>query len=149
MGQVLRFLKLKSRDRQLLVFTFVLLSFIRLGFHLFRFTQVQKILHHVSQRSTNTTPTLSILTLVWAVDAACAAMPGGVKCLARALTMDILMRRQGYLPELRIGVIKDLEGQPQFHAWLEYQGQVVIGHLPNLIEFQTLSPPTHYPQVQS
>jgi hypothetical protein len=149
MGQVLRFLKLKSRDRQLLVFTFVLLSFVRFGFRLFRFTQLQKILSHISRHSVNPTPTCSILTLVWAVDAASVAMPGGVKCLARALTMDVLMRRQGYLPELRIGVIKDLEGQPQFHAWLEYQGQVVIGHLPNLIEFQTLSPPTHYPQVQS
>jgi hypothetical protein len=149
MGKVLRFLQLKPRDRQLLVHTVVLLSFIRLGFLLFRFTQLQKILHHVSHYSANTTPTCSILTLVWAVDAASAIMPGGVKCLARALTMDVLMRRQGYLPELRIGVIKDLEGQPQFHAWLEYQGQVVIGHLPNLIEFQTLSPPKPYPQVQS
>jgi hypothetical protein len=149
MGKVFRFLQLKPRDRQLLVYTFILLSFIRCGFRLFRFTQLQNILRHISRHSVNSTPACSILTLVWAVDAACTVMPGGVKCLARALTMDVLMRRQGYLPELRIGVIKDLEGQPQFHAWLEYQGQVVIGHLPNLMEFQTLSAAKPYPQVQS
>jgi Transglutaminase-like superfamily len=149
MGKVLRFLNLKPRDRQLFVYTYVLLSFIRFGFRLFRFTQLQNILRHMSRHSVNIPPTYSVLTLVWAVDAASSAMPGGVKCLARALTMDVLMRHQGYLPELRIGVIKDQEGQPQFHAWLEYQGQVVIGHLPNLMEFKTLSPPKSHPQVQS
>jgi hypothetical protein len=148
MGKLLRFLRLKPRDRHLLLYTLILLSFIRLGFVLFRFVQLQNILRKFSHSSPQITPTVSILTLLWAVDAASAMMPGGVKCLARALTMDVLMRRHGYLPDLRIGVIKGPEGQPQFHAWLEYQGQVVIGHLPNLVEFQTLLPPENYPQVQ-
>lgn len=148
MGKVLQFLKLQSHDRQLLVYTFVLLSFVRLGLQLLRYARLQTILNKLNHPDPKTPPTASILTLLWAVNAASAVMPGGVKCLARALTMDVLMRRYGYCPDLRIGFIKAPEGHPQFHAWLEYQGQVIIGHLPNLVDFQTLLSSTNSPQVQ-
>jgi hypothetical protein len=79
--------------------------------------------------------TLTTDTIVWAVDIASHYMPGGVKCLARALTTQVLMSRYGYSPELRIGVAKGERGQLEAHAWVENQGQVVIGYLGNLSRF--------------
>ncbi len=62
-------------------------------------------------------------------------MPGQVKCLARALTTQVIIRRQGYTPDLRIGVAKDEANRLEAHAWLELQGYVVIGLLPDLNRF--------------
>ncbi|NET54236.1 MAG: lasso peptide biosynthesis B2 protein, partial [Merismopedia sp. SIO2A8] len=62
----------------------------------------------------------------------------GVKCLARALTTQVFMSRQGYSPQLRIGVAKGEGGQLEAHAWVESQGQVVIGYLGNLSYFTPL-----------
>ncbi|NEQ84407.1 MAG: lasso peptide biosynthesis B2 protein, partial [Moorea sp. SIO2I5] len=61
-----------------------------------------------------------------------------VKCLARALTSYTLMVQYGYVPQLRIGVAKGESGQLEAHAWVENQGLVVIGQLPDLTRFKTL-----------
>jgi hypothetical protein len=139
MGKVLKFFQLNSRDRQLIVVVILLLSFVRLGFLLFPFPKLKQILHRFSQQSPSPNPH-NLMALIWAVNVASNLMPGGVKCLARALTMDVLMHRQGYLPDLRLGVLKQTDGQPYFHAWVEYQGQVIIGNLPNLKDFTPLLP---------
>ncbi len=65
-------------------------------------------------------------------------MPGGAKCLARALTTQVLLNRQGYLPDLRIGVAKATAGQLEAHAWVEYQGRIVIGQLNDLSRYLPL-----------
>jgi hypothetical protein len=65
-------------------------------------------------------------------------MPSGAKCLARALVCQVLMARRGYSPELRIGVAKSQEGTLEAHAWIESQGQVVIGDLKELPRFTQL-----------
>jgi hypothetical protein len=61
-------------------------------------------------------------------------------CLARALTTKVLMNQQGYTPQLRIGVTKGQAGKLEAHAWVDYQGQVVMGNLPNLSQFNALMP---------
>jgi hypothetical protein len=38
-----------------------------------------------------------------------------------------LLARRGYLADLRIGVIKADSGQLEAHAWVESEGQVIIG----------------------
>lgn len=62
-------------------------------------------------------------------------MPGGAKCLARALTTQILLRRRGYPSELRIGVKKGLGNQLEAHAWVELNHQVIIGQVSELQSF--------------
>jgi len=51
---------------------------------------------------------------------------GDKPCLTQALVAQRLLRQQGYDTELRIGVTKDGE-ELLAHAWLEREGQVVIG----------------------
>ena len=49
----------------------------------------------------------------------------GSTCLVQALAGQWLLQREGYAPQLRIGVSK-AEGF-EAHAWLELEGKVLIG----------------------
>jgi hypothetical protein len=53
--------------------------------------------------------------------------------------VQILLQQQGYPASLQIGVAKGRDGQLEAHAWVESQGQVVIGNLENLAHFKLLS----------
>lgn len=72
--------------------------------------------------------------IIWTVNAASRYMPG-VKCLARALTTQVIMSRHGLSGQLRIGVAKTERGKLEAHAWVEYQGRVAIGNLQDLSRF--------------
>jgi len=76
--------------------------------------------------------------VVWAVRVASRYMPGRVKCLAQALTAQVLLERRGYQTQLRIGVAKGEGGQLEAHAWVESQGRIVIGGLKDLARYTTL-----------
>jgi hypothetical protein len=59
-------------------------------------------------------------------------------CLTQALATTVLMRRAGMAPQLRIGAARDEQGQFKAHAWVEYQGRIVIGDIPGLASFARL-----------
>ena len=131
--------RLTGGDRYLLAITFILLGVIRLGLRLLPFGNLLKLLQKISNLNFYL-PTLpenqiSISKIVWAVNVATRYMPGSAKCLARALTTQVLMNSYGYHPELRIGVAKGEGGTLEAHAWIEYQGQVAIGYLTDLYRF--------------
>lgn len=63
---------------------------------------------------------------------------GGQHCLTQALALQILMGRQGQPCELCIGVRKDVRGCLQAHAWVQAEGQVVLGDLPDLDSYRPL-----------
>ncbi|NEQ84588.1 MAG: lasso peptide biosynthesis B2 protein [Moorea sp. SIO2I5] len=140
MKQLRKFLRLTSRERQLVINTFILLGLIRLGLWLLPFQTLRRLVAKISQPSplaqgVNQT---NLSKIVGAVNISSRYMPGGVKCLARALTTQVLMSRCGYSPQLRIGVAKGEGGKLEAHAWVENQGQVVIGYLRDLSRFTPL-----------
>ena len=115
----------------LLFVTFLLLGAIRLGLWLLEFRILLKVLNKLSTIKFPF-PYTSLRKIIWAVNVATRYSPGGAKCLARALTTQILMNRSSYSPELCIGVARSESGEFEAHAWIKYQGYVVIGHLPDL-----------------
>lgn len=136
-----RLLHLETSDRQLLVATFVLLVTIRLGLWLLPFPTWRRLLTQATQARANlqqVEPT-SINKVVWAVSVASRYMPGGVKCLARALATQVLLNWYGHAAKLCLGVAKGEEGKLEAHAWVESQGKVVMGGLSNLSSFTPLS----------
>jgi hypothetical protein len=137
-----KFFYLELSKRRLLIATFLLLNSIRIGFLLVKFSLLQKLLEKFStfhpDKSTNST--ISIDQIIWAINVSTHLSPGQAKCLARALTAHTLMKRQGYNPTLQIGVIKNSEEEFQAHAWLEYQGKIVVGQLPDMEKYSTLHP---------
>lgn len=122
---------LRKADYYLVFVTFFLLAAIRLGLWLLEFRILLKIVNKLSTIELPF-PNLRLGQIVWAVNVATRYMPGGAKCLARALTTQILMSRSGFSPELCIGVARSDSGEFQAHAWIKYREYVVIGHLPDL-----------------
>ncbi len=131
---------LGSQVRRLLVNTFVLLLLVRLGLWLLPFSTLQRIIAKISQQNPKSeqVKAISIEQIIWAVNVSSRYMPGGVKCLARALTTQVFMGRYGYSSQLRIGVAKTEAGKLEAHAWVESQGRVIIGNLPDLSRFTPL-----------
>ena len=136
-----KFVSLSSSDRNLLIQTAVLLSGIRLGLRFVSFPTLRRILDKISKTAPNSTQAYqsTLNRVVWAVDIVSKYMPGGVKCLARALATQVLLARRGYLVQLHIGVAKDEAGQLEAHAWIESQGSVVIGDLKDLDRYTHLA----------
>ena len=50
----------------------------------------------------------------------------GANCFTRALTVQVLLSRAGYLPRLRLGLMQR-DGDLRAHAWVENHDDVVIG----------------------
>lgn len=143
MKLILRFIQIAPRDRNLFLKTYVLLTFMRLGLVWRSFNRLRSLLERMSSpKQSAATDPLSQRQLVarvqWAVNACCKFMPGSVKCLARALTMKTLLDQQGCPSKLMIGVDKNNADQLEAHAWIEYEGQVVMGQLNDLSRFKPL-----------
>ncbi len=132
MKQRLEWLAQKCLDRKLILDTFILLGAIRLGLRFLPFQTLQNKLETTSHFFPKTQEKLSVGKIIWVVNASSRYMPGGVKCLARALTAQVLMRQHDHQGELRIGVAKGETGELEAHAWIEHRGRVVIGNLSDL-----------------
>lgn len=137
--RLFKFFRISGSDRHLLIMTLIILATIRLGLWLMPFRTLLKVLAKISRQSDclEVTNLVSVRKIAWAVNAVSRYMPG-VKCLARALTTQVLMSRYGHSCELRIGVAKAEEGKLEAHAWIEHEGLVVIGNLQDLSRFMPL-----------
>jgi hypothetical protein len=56
-------------------------------------------------------------------------------CLPQALVGYLLCMRYGYRVRLRAGIVRRKDKEFLAHAWLEHDGEVVLGDLPHLSEF--------------
>jgi Transglutaminase-like superfamily len=117
-----------------------LLTLIRLGLWLVPFEQLWKALVRLGQYRTKASSfPLGIGPIVrraiWAVNWSCKFTPGGAKCLARALTVKVLLDWNDCPADFKIGVAKNGDGKFEAHAWIEVEGTVVIGQLQNLEQF--------------
>ncbi|HMA95673.1 MAG TPA: lasso peptide biosynthesis B2 protein [Polyangiaceae bacterium] len=59
-------------------------------------------------------------------------------CLPQALAVRSMMHRRGLRGELRVGVARARDGGIRAHAWVVYEGEVIIGGLPDLDQFTVL-----------
>jgi hypothetical protein len=69
-------------------------------------------------------PTLQQIT--WAIQCAARLVPG-VTCLVQGLAALRLGISAGYPVTMNIGTTKEVNGALKAHAWVEYQGQVILG----------------------
>ena len=135
----LRFLS--WQQRRVVVYACLLLNAIRLALWLLPFGNLMRQLKTVmSVWICEETKPVSVSFVVWAVAIAGRYTPGSAKCLARALTTQLLLNRYGHCHQLHIGVAKNSSQVLEAHAWIEYQGQAIVGGLSNLAQFKSLSP---------
>jgi hypothetical protein len=81
-----------------------------------------------------------VSTVAWSVTAAARRLPG-MSCLVEALAAQRMLRRRHVACDVRLGVHADrAQGTLPFaHAWLECQGQVVVGQVDDLGKFAVLT----------
>ncbi len=152
MKKIRRFLGLSFFEKKLFIQAFILLAIVKLGLWGLSFQTLLKITKGLEQWQFRPSAPLKQMShhcqgeincCVQMIDRATWYMPGRAKCLARALTAQILLRRLRYPTELRIGVKKG-SGKPlEAHAWVELYGQVIIGQVSELthfIPFSSLTP---------
>ena len=65
---------------------------------------------------------------------------GSRPCLPKALIVECLLKRQGFDASLQIGVTKDLNGQFLAHAWVDCNGDIVIGGRLSEVRYSRLRP---------
>ncbi len=128
-----------STDRQLLVLAGVLLSMVRVGLWRLPFRSILQLVRRTAKLRLPSA-LLARTTdeqMVWAVRATSRYVPDAT-CLTQALVTQILFALRGRESQLRIGVAKDSQGRLEAHAWVECEGRVLIGSLPNLTRFVQL-----------
>jgi hypothetical protein len=129
--------KLPMADKLMLVKMFFLLAAIKVGLALLSFQQLRGLLDRLAvsfgKRRANDLPEQQ--RIVWAATVAGVALLGSKACLAQALAVQFLYHRRGQPAQLCIGVRRDPKGGLQAHAWVESQGQTVIGGGQSLLAY--------------
>ncbi len=76
--------------------------------------------------------------IAWLIDRAGSSVVS-ITCLPQALAGYRIYAENGYLTEFHMGVWKKDDEGLEAHAWLTLGGNVVVGALPNLEEYEELS----------
>jgi hypothetical protein len=129
-GRISRFLCLSTGDRTLLLQATLLLATIRLGLYALSFARVRHLLAALARSGSRTEDEHGSEVrdrMVWAVQTASRQFPAIGTCLTQALTVHVLLARRGTQSDLRIGVRRSSAGEFIAHAWLEKDGNIVIG----------------------
>lgn len=125
MTRVLKFFNASSRERSILIRSFIWVTLYRIGLWILPFAVTKEwTLGYVSPASKIFDEQL-IREIVRAVRIASDYTPYA-SCLPQALAARKLLEDYGQSSELKIGVSKN-EGNFEAHAWLEIDGRIVIG----------------------
>ena len=136
------FKPLKFGGKKLLLQAFILMLLVRLGLLLLTFNQLQNLIRQTKSLKflAYDKPNVTIKAIVIAVQRSGRFGPGNTKCLARALTTGILMSIYGFSYKINIGVAKSENNQLKAHAWVESQGAIIVGNLPDLTRYKPMVP---------
>jgi hypothetical protein len=129
MDRLLRFLHYPLPERWILVRVSILLVLIRVALAFLPFRTISRFAQRMGQEKPDlhTDEDVSARRILWAINRAAGPILGDRACLTQALAGQVLLKRCGVSSKVRIGILKDGDGQFQAHAWLESEGQVLIG----------------------
>ena len=139
MKKLIKFLNLNRYQQRLLVQTYVILTLVRLGLFLLPFQTLKNLLIEVSQSQKPEHCPITTKDIARAVSRSNRLSPGTVKCLANALTTNTLMNWYCFPCKLCIGVAKGRDNSLEAHAWVEAEGKIIMGYLPDLARFKTMA----------
>jgi len=125
MGALGKVFRLKSVDRWLLLRAFVAVGTAWVTVRLFPPSVVlRKVSEEIPLLSPRQPQTAG--RIGWAIAVAARCIPGS-KCLVQAIAGRNLLASYGFSGAIHIGVAKDSRNWLSAHAWVEVEGQTVIG----------------------
>ena len=139
MGRITKLIRLPFADKRLLAQSVLALASMRLGLSLLRFETLRRAIDRLSKiepGETRRQPRL-VRKVIWSINVVSTYLPFR-NCLNRALAVQLLLARRGQPVDLSIGVRRSTEGEFKAHAWIEYNGHVVLGHVEELSELTPL-----------
>lgn len=116
-----KFASVDRRTKALVLNAFVLLWIVRVGLWVAPFRVMQNLMRRLGSLD-RSGPKRHTAGQISEVVSRCALYVPGANCLPQAMTLDVLLRRDGYRPKLQIGVARGSQGEFQAHAWVEVEG---------------------------
>lgn len=142
MRRLANFLRLSAAERRLLIEAALLLGAIRPGLRLLPFQTVRRLLSRVTKpairKSSASSPSAEQIARAVTVAGRYVPTVGTGVCLTEALAAQTMLARRAQPAQLRIGLLKGEESRLKAHAWVESEGEVVIGGEDDLGEFTPL-----------
>lgn len=114
----------------------LLLLFVRIGLRATSYARLRAWLERMAVVMSRTRSPVADVT--WAVGAAGRRITG-TTCLAEALAVYTMLRRRGHEPLLRIGVRQSDHSLLEAHAWVECDGHIVMGEVPQIDGYAILT----------
>ena len=142
MGRLLKFFRLSPSERGLLMEAVFLLFWVQARLLVSASSYVKERLKVPSKElipKQTAAARISVRHIIWAVTVVGRYLHGKGGCLPQALAAQILLRKHGFPSAFKIGVARNGEASLQAHAWLENEGEVLIGKL-QTENYQALSP---------
>ncbi|HEX7071615.1 MAG TPA: lasso peptide biosynthesis B2 protein, partial [Rhodothermales bacterium] len=128
----------------------VLLVITRAALALLPYRLVQRAAERFGSRQVaNVEPGQYQRTLTWAASGIGRYLLGERPCLVQAMVVKGMLARAGVATDLRIGVRRDVEGTLTAHAWLEQQGEVILGGRRSPSMYLALAPLEHGRMAQN
>jgi hypothetical protein len=137
-AQAARLARRPARDQALVAEAAITLLGIRVLLRFFPFERWRALLGARPEARMQPAPRQTSRQIVWAVQRVSPRLPLSLACLARALAVGQMLGRRHLASQLRIGVLRDEQGEFRAHAWVECDGEVIIGDLPNLADYSPL-----------
>lgn len=123
-----KFFRRPAADRRLLVRAFGVHACVAALLRVARFRRIGRWVAATEGNTSRGIDAEGVERVVWAVRQAAAAAPWGRTCLTEALTAAVLLGRAGCKTTVRYGVASAGACALDAHAWLEYRGNVILGH---------------------
>jgi hypothetical protein len=115
---------------------------VKAGLYLLPFDQMRRWVVGFGQSNGKLTNAQEMQTIIQAIERISQFLSSlRINCLPQALVGYMLLCRKGFDVQLKIGVLKNPSDQLIAHAWLEYQGQVILGNLWHLGRFTSFPSP--------
>ena len=122
--------QLSPGERAVLVQAWGLFLLVELALRILPFTRLLILSRKVFLKQKEK-PALAVVPsdsrLAWLVEIAGRYTPVTATCLKKALVLSWLLGRRGTQAGVQIGVASH-DGGLKAHAWLDYDGQVILGH---------------------
>ncbi len=115
----------------------ILLGIIRLGLIIFPFCRLRGILERLLPERRK--QIITARAIARSVVLAGRYVPA-INCLSSALACQLLLLREGYEPELQVGVLVNPAQGLEAHSWVRLDGEILIGDTGNIKKYATLEP---------
>ena len=120
--------RLPSPKRRLLVAATLLMLAMKLALTLLPYRKLSGLIDRLGRAVSplGHTPAASPERIAWAVARASCFVPKAT-CLTQALAAKVLLERSGHPAQVRVGFGRSEDARLVGHAWVESDGQVVLG----------------------